>query len=427
MFRKTIFTLFLVAMITTACGGKANLTSEKDQNSTSVSGVSQSKNSTEKGDVSTTSPDKTQNDNKEKNADAVKSSGLLLGLEVGGKNYKTMYITHKNNRVTLEKEGSGLLVPRNDGFWILKVKNIMKNDTYKNIDFAINYDFIDTNKADKGGSPDFNIEAGKLAKTYSYDETPGTEGKKQYSLDFSSEIKFVGTNYLTVFDTNSGYTGGAHPFLGNSLTTYSLDDLNKANIKDSQSLLNRISPESSDKFSKMPIAISKMYKSEGTKVLKESGKKYLLLHPESQEKLSPEVYGETEWGIIRAKGSWNVQGMLGYSSEAARGNYALFDTSLKAPKEIVSHDTLVPEWNVIKNKIPQAEDGFTSPGKDLLVILASKKLMFYENAQFGLLDKPIFELNLEEKESPKIVMIQWCEGNYIDRWKTEAEKYLKKN
>jgi hypothetical protein len=80
----------------------------------------------------------------------------------------------------------------------------------------------------------------------------------------------------------------------------------------------------------------------------------------------------------------------------------------------VSFDILCVLWNAIKDRVPDAVDAYTSPNKDMAVILSSSKLFIYsiKNGELG--KKPLAKLKLAQGDS--VIMAEWGMGWYVDKW-----------
>jgi hypothetical protein len=88
----------------------------------------------------------------------------------------------------------------------------------------------------------------------------------------------------------------------------------------------------------------------------------------------------------------------------------------------VSHDELHPSWEAVKAKVPAAVDAFSSPGRDLLVVLTEHTLTVHPVAGDNI-GESVLVLSLNEREAT--VMIQWAEGEYVELWSEEIGEYLR--
>ncbi|MGI6588257.1 MAG: hypothetical protein ACOX2N_05700 [Peptococcia bacterium] len=361
--------------------------------------------------------------NKAKSTINSKPSGLLLGIKSKYADddyyhphkykpqYKTLYITNDKGNVSLITQGSGILVPRDDEFWLVNVEVERQTNTYKEISYESYLEYISVKKAN--GEPvkennQVKYEPGELVKKY-YDPIvhyPGME----FSENKFVELTFVGSDYISQKAAYNGYLGGAHGYATNSLDTM---EISKAN-------------ESSG-F----IGISELFGKKAQTELFSQGKVYYENH--QNKGLDSEVRHETDWGLFRQNGKWVVKGFLGFDCQANRGSYAIFDTNIIPPKEIVSHDVLKPEWEVIKTHIPEAKDVFSSPEEDMLVVLTPEELRVYTDFGEDYIGEATYVINLgdifdlEEEKEIDVIMVQWATGDYVAKWANEVNESLQGN
>jgi tetratricopeptide (TPR) repeat protein len=85
----------------------------------------------------------------------------------------------------------------------------------------------------------------------------------------------------------------------------------------------------------------------------------------------------------------------------------------------VGSNELFPEWKQIKSAFPDAEDAFSSPSRDLLLVIVPGHLIVVP-LRDGKLEKPAIVID----QSVKPVMVQWATGKYVDAWTKELEQYF---
>ena len=81
---------------------------------------------------------------------------------------------------------------------------------------------------------------------------------------------------------------------------------------------------------------------------------------------------------------------------------------------------MFPNWNIIKKKIPDALDAYSSPDKNFVVVLTSSKVLIYNIINNDLAPSPIETLNLRKNEVA--VMSQWATGSYVNTWDDQMKK-----
>ncbi len=120
------------------------------------------------------------------------------------------------------------------------------------------------------------------------------------------------------------------------------------------------------------------------------------------------------FGIVRARGKWRYDGAIslrGYSTNCA--------VSLTPPKSVVAQTELFPVWKEIKDVYPDAEDAFSSPAHDLILIFYQNRLMVAP-VQQGKVGKPLLRLEVNGKP----VMVEWALGKYVDGWTKQLTPYF---
>jgi hypothetical protein len=310
---------------------------------------------------------------------SAKDCGVLLGLRAmtqSGTTYRTLWMTSQNGEVDLTAEGEDILIPRKSGFWKLGVRRLMDEQWQTDAVWAIP-------AAEKPFLP-----------ILGYDE--GCEGSEWTFL------LFVGNDYVSFERESGGYCeGAAHPWAVNWLEVLPIDDIQ------AEGGCVPLSECVGEGANTQLLIAAEQYRAELTE--------------EEREMLEAEPT-DCSWGLIRRRGQWVLRGRLRYSCEAYRGHYADFDIALKPPASLVSHDELHPSWEKVKAKVPAAVDAFSSPGRNLLVVLTEHTLTVHPVAGDDI-GESVHTLTLNEEEAA--VMIQWAEGEHVHRWTEEVSRYVR--
>ncbi|MBZ9686254.1 hypothetical protein G9F72_007915 [Clostridium estertheticum] len=321
-------------------------------------------------------------------------SGLLLGLKYYKPvDYKLPYINE--NKSILEpvyrtlwisydgtidpiSELPFLFVPRRTGFWKLQVNREITN----------NYGMDSFVAAPIGKEMKKEIIKVKNAGFY----------------DLKS-INFVGNDYVCYErDVEIGVKGDRQPNAAHSLEVVPLDTIYTG--------------------SEVPIVAPKVLGEKGLEGLNSGAKSYLRTIPEKDKKLLKDTPLPTSFGIFRKNGKWLLRGRLNYSSPSVKNEYADFNVPIEAPDNLVNYDSLFPSWEVIKQKVPSALDAYTSPNKDIVVVLTNSNLLVYAIKDNILGEAPLSELQL--KNSEVSVMAQWATDDYVKIWSEEVKKLQSK-
>ena len=172
--------------------------------------------------------------------------------------------------------------------------------------------------------------------------------------------------------------------------------------------------------SEVPMVASRVLGEKGIEGLNSGAKSYLRTVSQQQKSLLKDTPLPTGFGIFRRNGKWLLRGRLNYSIPSVKNEYADFNVPMVAPENLVNYDSLFPSWEVIKQKVPSAVDGFTSPNKDIVVVLTKSKLLVY-----AIKDNVLGNLSLKElelKNSEVAVMSQWATDNYVKIWSEDVRK-----
>jgi hypothetical protein len=118
--------------------------------------------------------------------------------------------------------------------------------------------------------------------------------------------------------------------------------------------------------------------------------------------------------MIRSNGKWVLQGRI--SPVLSGGKAFDYSLSIKPNKALINYDTLIIPWKVLKGEIPFIVDAFTSPNGKLAIIVTKNELDIYKIID-GKLDKSPTKI-IPLKDGEKVIMSEWCEGDYVDKWST---------
>ncbi|MBW9157436.1 hypothetical protein [Clostridium tagluense] len=313
-------------------------------------------------------------------------SGLLLGLKYyKNVDYKLPYVNE--NKTILEPvyrtlwisyDGSVepiselpfLFVPRRTGFWKLQVSR----------EITDNYG-VDSLLAAPVGK--------EIKKT-------GIKVRNADFYDFKS-INFVGNDYVC----------------------YERDIESDKQLNASH-LLEVVPLDTIYTGSEVPIVASKVLGEKGIEGLNSGAKSYLRTILKKDKDIVTDTPLPTSFGIFRKNGKWLLRGRLNFSEPTVKNEYADFNVPIEAPENLVNYDSLFPSWEVIKQKVPNALDAYTSPNKDIVVVLTNSKLAVYAIKDNILGAVPLKELQL--KNSEVSVMAQWATDDYVKIWSEDVKK-----
>src|SRR5260370_268027 len=109
-------------------------------------------------------------------------------------------------------------------------------------------------------------------------------------------------------------------------------------------------------------------------------------------------------GITRKNQKWAYDSVEGNEDTI----FAACAASVLPPKRIVGSNELFPEWRQIKATYPDAEDAFSSPSHDLLLVAGNSHLIIVP-VYDGKIGKPLADIDLFDQP----VMVQWAIGKYL--------------
>lgn len=298
-------------------------------------------------------------------------SGVLLGLRStanisgdGQENslrstYRTLWIASYNRELHPILEVPDLFVPRRSGFWRVGIK-IQKFDEYMQ---------------------DFLFAYSMEQEFHSQSEENG-ELKKQQG-DIVKNILFVGDDYVALEYSN----------ILNSETRNSrfkvlpLDDIN----------------------SEQGIRISDIAGKDRKNIFYESAEAHLLSNGLKIPGKLEEIAKEDNFTLSRRNGHWILRGRINYDNSQED-----FTIGLSPVGKLINYDELYIPWDTIKEKIPAAVDAYTSPNKDIILVITSSFIEIYAVKDGKIADRPLRRINIRRGET--VVMAEWATGEYVARW-----------
>jgi tetratricopeptide (TPR) repeat protein len=329
--------------------------------------------------------------------DAMPRSGALVGLSNG----ETLWIALVEGKIQVVAN-EDYVIPRKDGFWRVRLGPQWAPP--------------------EGTTPAYGrlwavpLKKGKNAVPWEVEKTTkSAEGEPQAAKsgdeateDEEQELRFLGPDHISLHETRTFTSSGGKP---------------------GSTVLNRIL-----RITDAPITNG--HAAEGLLVQDAT-----LLIPNNVraedleaciEKLGNDNYGanriedqfegtaEATYGITRSNQKWGYEFVLGYSTGSAWFSYTDCPISPVTPPEgVVGFDQLFPEWNVIKAAYPDAQDAFSSPTRDLVLIFRGSKLTVAPVGN-GKIAKSLAEIDTNGHP----VMVQWATGKNVGRWASELTPYF---
>ena len=275
--------------------------------------------------------------------------------------YRTIWVSSHNKNIQSTLEAPDLFIPRRSGFWTLSVK------TRKIKDYLQDNIVLDS-----------IVPRGPVL---------GKELDEQSTLikgNIKKDILFVSDDYISIeyFWTMGSVTERNYRVLplddANSLSGVLVSDIAREDMKD--------------------IFIT-------------SAQAHLVSHgiKASQDLKDIAMVSEDNFTLERRNGNWTLKGRLDLGDR-----YEEFPIGLSPVGKFVNYDELHVTWDSIKERVPMALDAYTSPNKDLLIVITGNFLMIYTLENGEISEKPIKKIDIKKGES--VIMVEWATGDYVARW-----------
>lgn len=322
-------------------------------------------------------------------------SGIILGLKsyieedydypYGAKKekpktpvYRTLWISY-DGEVKEIKELPYILLARKNGFWEVNSKRI-KGDNYF-------YDLISA------------APIGKNSKV----KTPSEDFIKNSSFYTEKSIDFISNDYISLDVKGEGNRNDEeHPYQYSLLNTIPIDT-----IYSGEDRAITISEAIGDKgVDALKVAVQGNAKDKG------NNKNFELKDAEQFN----------SFGLARKNGKWIMKGRVNFSKDNLSYNYGDFEIPILMPETLLKYDSIFTAWSKIKQSVPQAQDIFSSPNKNMSIIVTDGKLLIYPITENSLEEKPIKEIKLKDDET--VIMAEWATGEYVDMWRDQVNQLL---
>lgn len=313
-------------------------------------------------------------------------TGLVLGLKYASRSsggeveyrYRTLWIGSEDKKLHPILETEGIFFPRHDGFWRIEEKKINMNSRSENVFYA--YSVLNGNSAELR---DLSLNAEKWGNR---------------TGNITRSISYICNDYI-VIESNGrgGYETGSGSWNQSSIQLQLVNNL--PNLKG--------------------IKISDIAGDTGYKVLN-SGKREALSRLDGGNiKVIGNIPQDENYGLFRVAGHWLFKGRLEYENQGVF-KYQDFNINIIPSSELVFYDDLWIPWTQIKDRVPEAIDAYTSPNRDIAVIVTRDRVLVFEINKDSLGDNPIKKINLKNNEA--VIMAEWARGSYMDSWENSFKK-----
>lgn len=315
----------------------------------------------------------------------VLKSGILLGLRIpvqtedglGDYTYGTYWISMADNTLRTVLYAKGIYLPRMDGFWRLQVDKRLGPE----------------------GIEDY-IYAAMVSKTKSKLSVSAVENTSlRVETKLQKAVVYVGNDYVCIENTyynREKSSGEIESKSGKIISKKILRTLPVDNLSNIDGI--KISDLSGENGSMaMESAISELLKDSAVNGMKSEDR----------------AFQEENFALFRKTGHWFFKGRLNLSDEDTLP-YVDFNLNLIPPANMVAYDILQVPWKEMKDKLPQALDIFTSPNKDMAIIIMQNQLLIYGIENKALTGEPLARFPIVEGSA--VIMAEWSMGEYITSW-----------
>lgn len=335
------------------------------------------------------------NDKEEAAAEENKSvnTGLLLGLRIPEQmsqkgtgetieeyKYKTYWISMTDRETKPVLSADNIYLPRKDGFWKLEVRKILGSEGIEDTISAV-------------------MVSGRYLKSVTANET---ESEKYLRMEtkLQKNILYVGNDYICTENVEVIRT-----------------------------------PDSSEKEAKKvlrTVPVDNIARQEGIKLSDLAGENGSLamegaisglLASSNNNSISKIIEKDQEqnFALFRKAGHWFFKGRVNLEPGSPMA-FMEFNINLIPPADMVAYDILHIPWSIVTDKVPQAVDAYTSPNKDLAVILMRNTILLYAIEDGELAVEPSSKLDIPD--GSMVIMAEWATGNYVEYW---DQSFVKNN
>jgi hypothetical protein len=306
------------------------------------------------------------------------SSGLLLGVRIpepakdglGDYRYGTYWISSVDRVIRPALYTRDIYLPRMDGFWKLRVEKKLGPEGVE--------DVLVANKV-SGVGTDARFEVlGNIS------DRMETRNRKA--------IIYVGNDYACIENIDyvtRGDTGKPGP--EKTLRTLPVDNLSHVD----------------------GIEISDLAGENGALAMKNAISDLMEKSGINGMAIVNEGSGEKNFALFRKTGHWFFKGRVNFNQQE-QFTYVDFNLNLIPPSNMVAYDVLQVPWTEMKDRLPHAIDIYTSPNKDIAVVLTQNEIYVYSIRNKKLSEEPLGKYRLQDGSS--VIMAEWCMGNYVAAW-----------
>lgn len=295
------------------------------------------------------------------------SVGVMIGikkprtLDENGKytedEYRTIWISYKDDDINAVYEKENIIFPRMNGIWSINAKYSEENNKH--------FDYFEVTTLE-----------GKVASNSEYN--------KERSIYKS--INFIGNDYIAL----ESYSGES--FI-NEYHDYKIVPVDNINSNEGLSIEQIFNKEIKE-------LVNKDFKSAYENITDEDKNNY------------KNIVDYTNITMTRNDGKWILKGKISSIKENEEGKD--FNISIEPNKKLINFNALLIPWKILKGEVPFLLDAYTSPNGEIAIVRYKNYLTVYRIEDGHLQGSPLIRIPLQTNE--EIIMSEWCTSGYVDEW-----------
>lgn len=281
---------------------------------------------------------------------------LMENGDYSSENYRTIWISFKEQKLQPIIEKENIIFPRLNGIWTIE-KDIYSKDN----------------------------------KHIEYFTAKPLDGKvEEHSFVFNADqnvyknINFISNDYISI----EKYEGNNFNNIFTSFQTIPVDNIN----------------------SNVGVSIDEIFSSEAKEKYKKDFNDAVNALNNKSSVVSTIDY--TNFTLKRNDGRWALNGKIMTNDLEDSGT--TFKLSISPNKKLLNYDTLLIPWKDLKSNFPFINDAYTSPTGRIAFITFNDKLLIYELEDKIIKGSPMAVINLNKDE--EIIMAEWASGSYVSTW-----------
>ena len=352
-------------------------------------------------------------------------TGLLLGIE--GDNLYSLFVFEEAGKLKILKKYNSIIVPTDDGFYNLakfRYKKLIRDIAYGTNTYARKYlaalqydDYFSYSAFD-----DPLEVASTRAKEYDENYDP-------WGFDTSDDsISFISNGFISYRNSYFWHGGGS----GTSTTpTIYFDSIISMNNQRLLKTMDTMMLTPTEYVSPL-IEYLSPYRAaieEKANVIREE---YDIIDKQIQEEGGRDLphYGVSLDNLLLAHEAGKMCLKLAVESCVYAPNESPFawyedyiDLDIPLPLELTGENELCVNYDMIKKRIPEVIDAFSSPDGRILVVDTSYGILFFtrENTESNFVySLPDYEYYKNEGDA--LVMAEWAYRDQVNRWKEEISR-----